>query len=420
MRYQAPKGTNDILPARSGGWRALEQLFLRQADLYGYREIRTPIFERTELFARGIGDDTDIVQKEMFTFLDRGARSLTLRPELTAGAVRAYLEHNLPGEGPLSKLSYLGPAFRQERPQAGRYQQFTQYGVECFGSRHPGLDAEVIDLALAFVQAAGLTATTLLLNSIGCPSCRPRHREALLAALGARRAELCPTCRARMDRNPLRVLDCKVPSCREALADAPSMAEYLCADCADHFAAVQRHLEALGRPFTLAPRLVRGLDYYTNTVFEVAAEGLGAQNSILGGGRYDGLIETCGGQPTPGVGFAGGMERLMLALESAGRTPSGMAQPLYYLAPMGDEAMDGAVRLAGDLRRAGLAVDLDYLGRSLKAQLREADRRGARAAILLGQDELREEAVTVKWLDGREQARVSRGELAGYLTSSRP
>lgn len=415
MRYNAPKGTNDILPDRSGAWRALEQLFFRQADLYGYREIRTPIFERTELFTRGIGRDTDIVQKEMFTFLDRGERSLTLRPELTAGAVRSYLEHNLPGEGPLAKLSYLGPAFRQERPQAGRYQQFTQYGVECFGGRNPALDAEVIDLALAFVNAAGLTETRLLLNSIGCPVCRPRYREALLAALGARRANLCPTCRERMDRNPLRVLDCKVPSCREALADAPSMADFLCPDCAGHFAAVRRLLEALDRPYTLAPRLVRGLDYYTNTVFEVTAQGLGAQDAILGGGRYDGLIEACGGPPTPGVGFAGGLERLVLALESAGRPPEGPDRPLFYLAPLGEEAMESAVQLARDLRRAGLAADLDYLDRSLKAQLREADRRGARAAIILGQEELREGSVAVKWLDGREQTRVAMGELVGYL-----
>lgn len=415
MRYTAPKGAKDILPEQIGPWEAMERLFLRLAADYGYRQIRTPIYERTELFTRGIGDATDIVQKEMFSFTDRGGRSLTLRPELTAGTVRAFLEHNLAGEGPLSKLCYLGPAFRQERPQAGRYQQFTQYGVECFGSHDPATDAEVIDLALAFVEAAGMEQVRVLLNSIGCPECRPVYREALRTAIGDRRAELCPTCQERLARNPLRVLDCKSPQCQAALAEVPFTADHLCPACAEHFAAVQRYLTGLGRPFELAPRLVRGLDYYTNTVFEVVASGLGAQDAILGGGRYDGLIETCGGPSTPGVGFAGGMERLLLALAAAGRSPQVEKGIAVFLAPLGTAAKEAAVRLAHELRLAGLRTDLDYLDRSLKAQLREADRQGARFAVILGEQELARRVATVKALKGGGQVEVALDELLPHL-----
>ncbi len=415
MRYTAPKGTKDILPDQVGPWEAMERLFLRLAADYGYRQIRTPICERTELFARGIGDATDIVQKEMFTFTDRGGRSLTLRPELTAGTVRAYLEHNLAGEGPLSKLCYLGPAFRQERPQAGRYQQFTQYGVECFGSRDPAADAEVIDLALAFVEAAGMEQVRVLLNSIGCPECRPAYRTALRAAVRDREGELCPACRERLARNPLRMLDCKSPQCQAALAGAPAAADHLCPACAGHFAAVQGYLTSLGRRYELAPRLVRGLDYYTNTVFEVVAAGLGAQDAILGGGRYDGLIELCGGPATPGVGFAGGMERLLLALAAAGNPPQAEREMAVFLVSLGAAAKERAVRLAHELRAAGFCADLDYLDRSLKAQLREADRQGARFAVILGEQELAREAATVKPLKGGEQVEVALGDLLPYL-----
>ncbi|MGQ9780315.1 MAG: histidine--tRNA ligase [Bacillota bacterium] len=415
MRYTAPKGTRDVLPDEAEAWEGLERLFHSLAARYGYREIRTPIFERTELFLRGLGEATDIVQKEMFTFTDRGGRSLTLRPELTAGAVRAFLEHNLAGEGPVCKLRYLGPAFRQERPQAGRYQQFTQYGVECFGSRDPATDAEVIDLAMAFVARAGLATVELRLNSIGCPVCRPAYRSLLLAFLAARAEELCPVCRERMVKNPLRILDCKSPACREVVAGAPLAVEYLCSACAEHFEAVKSYLSALGRPFTLAPHLVRGLDYYTNTVFEVVAPGLGAQDAIIGGGRYDGLIETCGGPPTPGVGFAGGFERLLLALAAAGATPARERPGLVFLAPLGPEGKDLAVRLAHEMRAAGLTVELDYLGRSLKAQLREADRQGARVVVILGEDELARGAATLKWLEEGRQEEVGLSGLLSYL-----
>ncbi|MGE5527850.1 MAG: histidine--tRNA ligase [Patescibacteria group bacterium] len=416
MRYTAPKGTRDILPGQIGASVALERLFLNLAAIYGYRELRTPIFERTELFARGLGDATDVVQKEMFSFLDRGGRSLTLRPELTAGAVRAYLEHNLAGEGPVTKLCYLGPAFRQERPQAGRYQQFTQYGVECFGSRDPGLDAEAIDLAIAFVHAAGLDEVKLLLNAIGCPGCRPAYREALVKSLEARRGDLCPTCLERLEKNPLRVLDCKSPACREATAGAPAPVDHLCDECAGHFQAVRGRLADIGRDYTLAPRLVRGLDYYTNTVFEVTAAGLGSQDSILGGGRYDGLVEACGGPPTPGVGFAGGCERLLIALQSAGRAPGGETRVVVFLAPFGHgDAGQLAFGLAHRLRAAGVATDLDYQGRSLKAQLREADRLGARAAVLLGPDELARNTAAVRWLDSKTQTEVPLASLVDYL-----
>lgn len=415
MRYTAPKGTRDVLPDEAEVWEGLERLFHSLAARYGYREVRTPIFERTELFLRGLGEATDIVQKEMFTFTDRGGRSLTLRPELTAGAVRAFLEHNLAGEGPVCKLRYLGPAFRQERPQAGRYQQFTQYGVECFGSRDPATDAEVIDLALAFVSRAGLATVELRLNSIGCPVCRPAYRTLLLAFLEAHAGDLCPICRERMAKNPLRILDCKSPACRAVVAEAPLTVEHLCPDCAEHFEAVKGYLAALGRSFTLAPHLVRGLDYYTNTVFEVIAPGLGAQDAIIGGGRYDGLIETCGGPPTPGVGFAGGFERLVLALAAAGATPERKRSGLVFLAPLGAGGKELAVRLAHEMRLAGLQADLDYLGRSLKAQLREADRQGARVVVILGDDELARGAAAVKWLDGTGQEEIDLSVLVAYL-----
>ncbi|NLG83263.1 MAG: histidine--tRNA ligase [Firmicutes bacterium] len=415
MRYTAPKGTRDVLPSEAEIWQQLEGLFHSLAELYGYREIRTPIFERTELFLRGLGEVTDIVQKEMFTFTDRGGRSLTLRPELPAGTVRAFLEHNLAEEGPVCKFRYFGPAFRQERPQAGRYQQFTQYGVECFGSRDPASDAEVIDLAMAFLERAGLAAVELRLNSIGCPICRPAYRSRLLAYLTARVGELCPLCRERMEKNPLRILDCKSPSCRAVVAAAPLTVEHLCPACAEHFAAVKDYLTSLGRSFILAPHLVRGLDYYTNTVFEVVAPGLGAQDAVIGGGRYDGLIETCGGPPTPGVGFAGGLERLLLALAAAGAGPREKRVPLVFLAPLGAAPKELAVRLAHEMRTTGLRVDLDYRSRSLKAQLREADRQGARVVVILGEDELARGKAALKWLDGGGQEEIDLSVLVAYL-----
>lgn len=416
MRYAAPKGTKDILPAQSGLWQANEYLFLHIAATYGYREIRTPIFEKTELFARGLGDATDVVQKEMFTFMDRGERSLTLRPELTAGVVRAYLEHSLSGEGPLCKLAYLGPAFRQERPQAGRYQQFTQYGVESFGSHDPSLDAEVIDLALAFIKTSGLNQVKLLLNSIGCAECRPLYRQALLKAVGERVRELCPTCQDRLVRNPMRVLDCKSPVCQSVLAGVPSTTDHLCTACSEHFQMVQRRLYELGIEYTLTPRLVRGLDYYTNTVFEAVAGGIGAQDAILGGGRYNGLIEACGGPGTPGVGFAGGMERLFLALAAGGDASQTSAGPSVFLVSLGDEAKTAAFRMAHELRQSGLATEMDYLNRSLKAQMREADRQGAKAAVIIGEEELGRGTATVRWLEGKHQAEVEIAQVTAYLT----
>ncbi|HHX75610.1 MAG TPA: histidine--tRNA ligase, partial [Firmicutes bacterium] len=318
MLTKAPRGTKDILPAEVPRWCFFEQKAREACRLFGYSEIRIPMFEHTELFLRGVGEVTDIVAKEMYTFTDRGGRSLTLRPEGTASVARAYLEHKMQGEAQPVKVFYTGPMFRYDRPQAGRYRQFHQFGVEAFGSQEPALDAEVIMLALFFFRSLGLDGLALHLNSVGCPECRSRYRESLLAALRDRVRELCPDCSERYEKNPLRILDCKNKHCRAVTKTVPLLADELCTACREHFAAVRAALDALGVEYVLDPRLVRGLDYYTKTAFEIMAPGLGAQSSVCGGGRYDHLLATIGGPDIPGIGFAIGIERVLLALAAAG------------------------------------------------------------------------------------------------------
>lgn len=415
MLTTAPRGTRDILPEEVEKWQYLEDIIRAHCRLYGYGEIRLPLFEHTELFQRGVGETTDIVEKEMYTFFDRSGRSLTLRPEATASTVRAYLEHNL-GAGPQpAKFYYLGPMFRYDRPQAGRYRQFHQFGVEAIGSADPTVDAEVIVLALDFYTKLGLTNLTVELNSIGCPTCRREYRRALTDYLKAHQSKLCASCLGRLERNPLRVLDCKEEKCRAVTQHAPGFREYLCSECAGHFEKVQESLKVVGISYTLNPSLVRGLDYYTRTVFEITWAGLGAQTALCGGGRYDGLVEECGGPPTPGVGFAMGLERLLLALEQAGIELPGKRRPEVFVATVLPDDDLAAFRLLTELRRAGIPSEKDYLKRSLKAQLKQANRLGVKETIIVGGDEAARGNVALRDMSSGTQEEVPADKVLAIL-----
>lgn len=397
----APRGTRDVLPPETALWQRIEDQARRFFDSYHYEEIRTPIFEATELFTRGVGEATDIVSKEMYTFVDRGDRSLTLRPEGTAGVVRAFLQGKLGSTRPLPvKLWYGGPMFRYERPQAGRQRQFHQIGVEALGSADPKLDAEVITLAIDLFDALGVHGLEVQLNSLGCSECRPRYREKLVSFFEEQKAAYCETCLTRMETNPLRVLDCKTSGCKDLNANAPSLQDVLCEACHAHQSAVMGYLDAVGIRYAINPRLVRGLDYYTRTVFEiVASEKLGAQNTVCAGGRYDGLVEELGGPPTPAVGWAFGVERLAILLGDQIATP-----PLdLYLVAMGDAAEKAAFTLAHDLRKAGVKVELSYAKRKLDKQFAQAEKLLATHLGLIGEDEAAKGEVKLKHLATREE-----------------
>jgi histidyl-tRNA synthetase len=398
---RAVKGTRDILPDEVPAWRRVEAaahgLFVR----YGYREIRTPMFEATELFARGIGSETDIVSKEMYSFTDPGGESLTLRPEATAGIVRSVIEHNLVNEDPALKVYAIGPMFRRERPQKGRYRQFHQLDVEAFGMTQPGIDVEIIELAVSYLEACGLVEHEVVLNSVGDARCRPAYVEALREALRANASRLGPDSQRRTETNPLRVLDSKAPEEQELIAALPKIADALCPECRDHFAEVRRQLDALGIRYRLDSRLVRGLDYYVKTTFEVTSGALGAQNSVLGGGRYDGLVKQLGGPDVSGTGFALGLERLVMILPA----PPAESRCQVFLAPLAAGGLDAALALQRRLRGAGIAVLMDYDGRGLKSQMKRADKLGARLVLLLGEDELQKRAWTVR--DMRSSAQES-------------
>ncbi len=399
-----PRGTNDIIPGEIELWLELEDKIRAVCHAYGYKELRTPMFEHTELFQRGIGDTTDIVEKEMYTFIDRGKRSITLRPEGTAPLVRAYIENNLGGGSLPVKLFYYGPMFRYERPQAGRYRQFTQFGCEALGSEDPLLDVEAIALPLEIYQACGLHGFEVELNSIGCPECRSAYRTALVAYFEPLAETMCGSCHGRLHRNPLRLLDCKVESCQANIAGAPSIIEYLCTDCAEHFAAVRTYLDELKIPYTLNPRLVRGFDYYTRTVFEVISSELGSQNAIGGGGRYDGLVEEVGGKPTPAVGYAVGVDRLLLALKSQDKLQASLPGPDAYIVHFGGDTKRKAAQIAHGLRGQGLWIELDYADRSIKAQMKAANRLNSHYVLVIGEDELaKNQAVLRDMNDGQEK-----------------
>ncbi|MGN8831341.1 histidine--tRNA ligase [Selenomonas montiformis] len=407
MLTNAPRGTKDILPDTVGEWTYVEQKIRDLCSRYGYREIRTPMFEHTELFHRGIGEGTDVVDKEMYTFKDRGDRSITLRPENTASAVRAYLQNKLYGDSSLTKLFYIGSMFRYDRPQAGRMREFHQFGIEALGEENPAVDAEVILLAVDFLRSLGLKDLELSLNSVGCPSCRPVYRKALQDYFRDKLDDLCDDCKDRFDRSPLRILDCKVDADKPFMKDAPRITDCLCDACQDHFHMVQEYLSHAGISFQLDPRLVRGLDYYTKTAFEIKYAPLGAQSAVAGGGRYDGLIEEIGGKPTPAVGFATGLERVLLALEKQGLLPEQDRKTDGFVIALGDAAQFPAFGLLEKLRRAGLKVGMDYAGRSMKAQMKQANKAGARYALIIGEEEVKESCVQLKNMANSEQQKVS-------------
>lgn len=408
MSIKMPRGTADILPGEVEIWQYIENKARNLCQRYNYAEIRTPIFEHTELFQRGVGETTDIVEKEMYTFVDKGDRSMTLRPEGTASVVRAYVENKLFGlpQQP-TKLFYIGPMFRYERPQAGRTRQFTQFGVEAIGAKDPSIDAEVIALAMQLYKELGLSDLHLELNSVGCHKCRPKHKAALLEHLDGVRDQLGTEDQSRLERNPLRVLDSKDPKTQDLTKDAPSILEFLCEDCAPHFQKVQDYLTEMEIPFKINSRMVRGLDYYTQTAFEIMIEGFGAIGTVCGGGRYNGLVEQIGGQDMPGIGFALSIERLILALQTQGVELPIKRHIDCYLITLGEAAKQKSVSLAQEWRSAGLRIDKDYLDRNMKPQMKSADRLAASYVVILGENELEKNVVVLKEMGTGKQEEVS-------------
>lgn len=415
---KAPKGTTDIVPGSSEKWKLVESVFQSEAELNGFAEIRTPVFEHTELFLRGVGDTTDVVEKQMYTFDDKGGRSITLRPEGTAGAVRAMLENGLYNAGYPVKLYYTDTCYRYEKPQAGRLRELHQFGVELFGAAEPVAEAQVISMALSAFGRLGLSDVGLQLNSIGCPECRQDYRKALTAYFSQFKDQLCDTCLSRLDRNPMRILDCKSPVCQELAKGAPKITDYLCEDCRAHFEAVQRYLTLQGIEYELDPGLVRGLDYYTRTVFEFPSKSLGF--ALGGGGRYDGLVEELGGKPTPGLGFGLGLDRILLALEEQNAEFPAPERCEVYFASMGDRALETAFTLAGRLHGCGVPADCDLCARGLKAQMKYADRIGAKFTMVLGDDELQSGKAELKNMKTGEKQLISIGEdfLDDYLSAA--
>ncbi len=407
-----PKGTKDMLPAEAHLWQYVEDVAKITAEGYGFREIRTPVFERTELFARGVGDTTDIVNKEMYTFLDKGNRSITLRPEGTAGVARAFLENGLQSGALPFKAYYLISAYRYERPQAGRLREFHQFGAELYGAADPSADAEAISLASSLLQNLGLEHVELRINSIGCPACRARYQTALREFFLPHIDKMCEDCKVRVQKNPMRMLDCKEEGCKQFTLHAPKIVDYLCDDCRNHYERTKALLTAAKVKFTEDPFIVRGLDYYTRTVFEFVSDAAGAQGTVLGGGRYDGLLEQLGGSHTPAVGFAAGIERLLLAMQAEGVEFPAPTGTDCYLAGMDDVSREKAFLLAEELRRAGLCCETDLMGRSLKAQFKYADKIGARFVAVIGENELQEGVVQLKNMRTSSSVRVKFEELA--------
>ena len=407
MAIVRPRGTNDFLPADTAKWQKIEDMLRTLCKEYGFGELRTPMFEETELFSRGVGATTDIVQKEMYTFCDHGGRSITLRPENTASACRAYLENKLYGQVQPVKLYYMGPMFRYEKPQAGRFRQFHQFGLECLGSAAPAADAEIIAFAWEFYNRLGIRNLELKLNSVGCPNCRPGYKKALQDYFRPHFAELCPSCQDRFERNPLRILDCKSEICQRIGADAPLIGEHLCPECSGHFAQVQQLLQAAGIPFTLEPRLVRGLDYYTKTAFEIQVTAIGAQSAVCGGGRYDGLIEELGGEPTPAVGFALGMERAFVALKAQGDDFTADDKlDVYVISPANSQLKTAAFVLTTKLRSAGIKAEMELGEKSFKAQMKAADRLKAKYAVIFGESEYADGMAALKDMEQGNQESI--------------
>ena len=399
MAITAIKGCNDILPEESGRWRHIEQTARRVFERNGFSEIRTPVIEKTELFSRSIGDTSDIVEKEMYTFSDRGGNSVTMRPEGTAGVMRAYIEHKMYAQDPIAKLYYLGQMFRYERPQKGRYRQFHQIGAEAVGVEDPLIDAQILNMALSLFSELGLNEPILQMNSLGCPECRPAYRDALIKFLQGKLELLCDDCKRRAASNPLRALDCKSAGCAEATREAPIMLDYLCSACDSHFSSVKRYLDLTGGAYSVNPRMVRGLDYYTRTTFELVTGLLGAQSAVAAGGRYDGLISQLGGPAIPGIGFALGLERVSLLLEERDFSRC----PDLFIATMNTAQREKAFSLLTELQKREIRVEMDYEGRSLKSQMRRADKLKARFSVVVGENEIQSgRAVFKRMKDGAE------------------
>ncbi len=410
-KISAPKGMLDILPEQSGKWAALEGVIREICGRYGFEEIRTPVVEHTEVFSRGVGDTTDVVSKEMYTFEDKGGRSITLRPEGTAGIVRSFLENGLYNAPLPVKLFYLIGCYRYEKPQKGRLREFHQFGVEMFGATDPISDATVISLPHRIFEELGVTGVKLHLNSIGCRECRAEYREALKRYFEDKKDKLCPTCLTRLEKNPMRILDCKDAGCKELSAEAPLILDHICNDCKEHFVKVQGYLAAMNIPFEIDPRIVRGLDYYNRTVFEFVSSDLGAQSTVCGGGRYDGMTTQLGGDDYPGIGFAMGLERFMLMLESQGIELGERKAPELYIAPMGDAAKVKAAELFAKLTDgAGVATDL--MGKSLKAQMKYASKIGAKYVLVIGEGELESGKAVLKDMFGGEPKEIELDALS--------
>ena len=414
----APRGTQDVLPSQSYKWKHIENVARKISSLYGFKEIRFPTFEHTELFQRSVGDTTDVVQKEMYTFNDKGDRSITLRPEGTAGTVRAVIENGLLNEALPLKVSYLVSCFRYEKPQAGRLREFHQFGAEMFGSASPSADAQLIAMVKDIFDFLGISNISLEINSIGCPECRKNYHEALMKYFEGHTDRLCETCKGRLEKNPMRILDCKSPICSEIAKDAPKIIDFLCDECSEHFDGVKKRLDMLEIDYTVNPSIVRGLDYYTKTVFEFVSSNIGAQGTVCGGGRYDGLVSQMGGQDTPALGFAMGLERLILLMDACGCEYEKESTCDVYIASIGDAAAMKAFELSASLRKEGFFAESDVMGRSVKAQMKYADKIGAKYSMVLGDSEIETGKAVLKNMADGSSCEIALDEIAQKLYDS--
>lgn len=415
MQIKAPRGTKDIVPSEVYKWHYVEKKFKDVCDRFGYKEIRTPMFEHTGVFKRGVGETTDIVQKEMYSFEDNGKREITLKPEGTSPVVRAFIEHKLYADAQPTKVYYVTPCFRYERPQAGRQRQFHQFGVEVFGTTNPSVDAEVIGVAIAFYKELGITNLETRINSVGCPSCRAKYNQILKDYLNEKMDVLCDTCKDRSERNPMRVIDCKVKTCKENLTDVPVMINHLCDECTTDFEKLKENLSLMGIEYTVDPNIVRGLDYYRKTAFEIVSNEIGAQGTVCGGGRYDGLTSMLGGPETPGIGFGMGIERVLLTLQNNNieiPKPKGLD---IFIATIGERGTKEAIRLLHKLRLDGISSDKDHLERSLKAQFKYANKLNSAYTIVIGDDELDQDEVTLKDMQTSEQTKIKLSNIVEEL-----
>lgn len=415
MAIQGQKGTKDMLPSEAYKWNYIADKLRKISEEYGIREIRTPMFEATELFERGVGETTDVVQKEMYTFEDKGGRSITLKPEGTAPAVRAFIEHSLYADAQPTKMFYFTDCFRYEKMQKGRLRQFHQYGIEVFGSQEASIDAEIISLVMRSLDEFGIKGISLNINSLGCPSCRAKYNEALKEYLKSNYDDLCETCKTRFEKNPMRIIDCKEKKCKEIVKNAPIILDFICDECKEHFEKLKNYLTAIGIEYNVDPQIVRGLDYYSKTVFEVIKDGL----TICGGGRYDYLVEEIGGPKTPAMGFALGLERLLLTLEEEGIKIEEPNRCDLFIGSMGDNAKLKAMKLAFDLRKEGLKVDIDHLGKSVKAQMKYANKIGARFTFVIGDSEIQENMVNVKRMSDGEKFEVALDNIKNIVNICR-